>query len=621
MKFLSLLLALVFSINAGAIAPIGVKGQNQSSIYPSVHQVPNNQATNIGASSVLLETGNNNILANPGFEAPISSNTIPGWTLTGCATAVGEATKVMPGKQSAKITCSAQTFKLIQDSTLYASQFNGVVNGAASARVNTTVATLFVCPRKAGSTDYTQCATVDTIGAWPAIPYRVPFVLSATSNGIEIVSGTISSGTVTPGAVTGDIYVDDGNVEMAKDFDTVPVVTATKDWTPTSTLSTNVTHTGKYALVGDRAYIEFLVTFSGVNTQGAFELNMPTGLVIDTAKLLGSDHTGRLNGFFAVRDASGASTGELPGGIKVKDSGTVQFFVSDDVTGSDKFAVSVNTSTGSPITFASGDTLKGYFNVPIVSQSSTINTLTDQCSTDGACANEFSFDVSGGGTVSNEATNLDPVNGNCATSGTNSATYTCTLNTASLGLTATPSCSVVNNETAASAITLGVTSSTASVIYTTANPAGTATQRAMTVKCTKTGADYKARRQIVGSFKDVPKVVGSSSPVVFGFSYGTTNDTTVCSASPCTYLLTSGGTVSSMTRSGTGIYAVALSQTFSKVFCSGNARGTTLDGEMRQVRCTTSCSSIDVVTLSNPGNTAAVTALDTYGTVWCLGVP
>jgi hypothetical protein len=131
--------------------------------------------------------------------------------------------------------------------------------------------------------------------------------------------------------------------------------------------------------------------------------------------------------------------------------------------------------------------------------------------------------------------------------------------------------------------------------------------------------------QIVGSFAGYARVPGASTsntPNVdnFAFSYGTTNATTVCSASPCSYLDQLGsGSVSSVTRTGTGAYTVTFSRTYSKIKCPGTivARGAANLGFVENVGAALSCSSCS--SLSFTTLNTSTTPADTFGTISCLG--
>lgn len=189
---------LIFTVNTIAVAPYGLNGQNQSTTYPNVHQVPNKQVTNLGGINALIETGNNNLLENPSFEhATVQS----GWT-NSAGTIAAESSIVVHGKKSLKITLSSQTLDLSQNSTLYQAQFADGVQGLAAIKIKTSVAGLRVCAQKAGTINSNLCVSVKSDNKWGY--YKVPFILGGTSNGIEIDSNGV--------AVTGDVYFDEAFV-------------------------------------------------------------------------------------------------------------------------------------------------------------------------------------------------------------------------------------------------------------------------------------------------------------------------------------------------------------------------------------------------------------------------
>lgn len=122
---------------------------------------------------------------------------------------------------------------------------------------------------------------------------------------------------------------------------------------------------------------------------------------------------------------------------------------------------------------------------------------------------------------------------------------------------------------------------------------------------------------IVGSFEGYNETPGTSRVETFSVSYGTTNATTVCSASPCSYLDQIGNAVTSVTRSGTGVYSVNLSKTFNKIKCtvSTNNPGAFTFQAANGLSCS-NCSSVSF----NTANSAA-SAIDTYGNLVCQGIP
>lgn len=129
-------------------------------------------------------------------------------------------------------------------------------------------------------------------------------------------------------------------------------------------------------------------------------------------------------------------------------------------------------------------------------------------------------------------------------------------------------------------------------------------------------AEWNQSNIVVGSFQGVPVVPGATTERIdtFSVSYGTTNSTTFCSASPCSYLDQIGvGAVSSITRSSAGIYTINTSRTYTKLKCFGNSIGSNYT-VTSPIECT-SCSSRTFNTVITP--TAALT--DTYGTLHCQG--
>lgn len=136
------------------------------------------------------------------------------------------------------------------------------------------------------------------------------------------------------------------------------------------------------------------------------------------------------------------------------------------------------------------------------------------------------------------------------------------------------------------------------------------------VSCQKTGADYAAAFNplMVATLAGTPNVPGSKTKVdTVKINYGTTNATTVCSASPCSYLDQLGsGAVTSVTRSGTGAYTINFPRTYSKLKCTGNVTGAA-DAMLRPISCT-NCASLSFTTYTTAGSAA-----DTYGLLDCTG--
>ena len=138
------------------------------------------------------------------------------------------------------------------------------------------------------------------------------------------------------------------------------IVTEWEIYTPTGSLTTNTTYTGKYRRVGDTAEIEVLVSFGGTNTEGAVTVNLPSDLTIDTSKIsaTGGDQS------FGIAKLNDATVGSFLGRVEYETTTSVQLRHFND-SGSFEVLGSTNTSTSTPFTIASGDSFLLKFSVPI----------------------------------------------------------------------------------------------------------------------------------------------------------------------------------------------------------------------------------------------------------------
>ena len=119
----------------------------------------------------------------------------------------------------------------------------------------------------------------------------------------------------------------------------------------------------------------------------------------------------------------------------------------------------------------------------------------------------------------------------------------------------------------------------------------------------------------IAGYGSAPGVAGSANQSVDSFtvSYGTTAATTVCSASPCSYLDQIGTAVTSVTRSATGVYSLNTARTYAKLKCSSNSVGSAYT-----VNSSINCSSCNAVTFATVLSTTGANT-DTYGTLYCQG--
>jgi hypothetical protein len=573
-NLITLLVATVMALNAeAAYNPTSIKGQgDSSSVLTSNLQVPNKLSTLVAAGTNLIETGNTNILANPGLE---HSTATTSWTTTN-GTAAVESTIVIEGKQSLKITATAQTPTLIQDSTLYAAQFTDGVQGLAFARVKTSLSGIQVCSRSAGVTSTTSCVTHSGSGKWELL--KVPFVLGGTSNGIAITSAA---------NVTGNIYVDSafvGAVDLKVD---------------SSQVATQTAYLSAGTFVGNSTITGALTSSSG---SSLFSYNSGTGIYTALQPI-------NVALSFTPRSNSAATV-----------EGQIQ------VNGSMKSRCNTQNSTGYNCTttysarLAINDTFQ-FFNstnstdANIISVLATnpvsISTYSSSCGA--SCVDTYSAYINSSGVVSKE--NVDWINGNCTYGSVAANTWGCPVQS-SLGLASTLNCSAVNDTNRGVYYDVVTTTLASANFYTFNTTTNSATQIGFYVVCQKAGADFVATRTIQGSFNNVVTTAGVTAPEHFSVSYGTTNATTACTASPCSYLDQIGVAVASVTRSTTGTYAMNTVKTYSKLKC---AFPSFVGSDTYVISANMQCSNCNSLSFTSQIRASAALS-DTAGTLMCDGV-
>src|SRR5574343_204637 len=143
-----------------------------------------------------------------------------------------------------------------------------------------------------------------------------------------------------------------------------PVTDWNTSWTPTGTLSSNVTYYGKWRRVGDSMQIEGMISFSGDNTEGVDNITLPNGANLDTNKF-SPVATGRA--VFGSARIYDSSTDQSYDAVVIYDTATsIRFSRGDTTAGS-----ATDTSSNRPITFASGDIIAFNAIVPILGWSSS----------------------------------------------------------------------------------------------------------------------------------------------------------------------------------------------------------------------------------------------------------
>lgn len=143
---------------------------------------------------------------------------------------------------------------------------------------------------------------------------------------------------------------------------------AMSDWTsytPTGAWTTNTTYAGYWRRVGDSLQVNASVVVSGAPTATTFSLNLPSGLVIDTAKIVGTSNEAGVFGTAKILD-NGVQF-YRPGTVVYSNTTSVKVDAASTSTAPTNDTLVSNTA---PFTWAANDTMWLQFQVPIVGWSS-----------------------------------------------------------------------------------------------------------------------------------------------------------------------------------------------------------------------------------------------------------
>lgn len=501
MKNIIILLTFLWAITSYAVAPYGIKGQQQAAtLYSNVHQFPNNQVTNLGGINALVETGNNNILSNPNFEHSTFSTS---WT-NSAGTFTQETSVVIDGKASAKLVLSAQTMSLTQSSTLYAAQFADGVQGLAMVRIKSDIA-LKVCSIQAGTVSTTNCVTTATDSKWGL--YKIPFVMGATSQGVSIAS---------TGSVTGTVYVDDAFVG-AINLESQNGACITADCT--TTFSAKISAAG--IVSGKNVdWISGNCTMSGASSETATCAFNSSIFTVEPNCSVVCDSSADCQ--LTKGSASSSSQVIIAGANSLGTAAARSFEIICQKQGAD-FTQAEAKKTG--------------------------NVFTTQCGAN--CVDVYSAVIASTTTDVVTSENVDFINGNCTTATVGRST--CTFNSGLVTQQLSCSCTTVINAANRSCAVL-VQSST-SVLVSTTSGGVEADGIGFNLICQKQGADFVATRNIVGSFSEIPTTKGSNGADIQSVYFGSSADcSTACTTGNCTVCNQVGSKITSVSFAFTGQY-------------------------------------------------------------------
>lgn len=273
-----LIALLLISTQAFAsLPPTNVKGQSDSSAKVKFQfQAPHNQFTNLGGVKTLIETGNGNILPDPGFEASTS-----GWTASGGATATSNSTAKGTGALGYDWDSNSASQTLTSTSVTIPAGLQGK-NGIASCQIKTVSGTAtHTFTVNDGTNDIVTPITIQTS--------TTSFAGQNEGNKINFVfptSGTIRIKLASVNANEPEIYIDDCSIKLADNVYDAPLVTAWKAYTPTFTGFGTVTNVEcQSRRVGENEEVRCKATFGTVTATEA-RISLPNSLVsADTTKI------------------------------------------------------------------------------------------------------------------------------------------------------------------------------------------------------------------------------------------------------------------------------------------------------------------------------------------------
>lgn len=153
------------------------------------------------------------------------------------------------------------------------------------------------------------------------------------------------------------------------------VITDWQSFTPTSTWVSNATHTGRWRRVGDSAQVQVSINLTGTPTSATLVVNMPSGLVIDSAKIPSAAPSTSLSplGMGLATDGDDGS-GSILLYVAYSNTGAVIPLRTDDTSA----GVALNTVTATtPFAFDGPDYLDLEWTVPIVGWSSNVQMSSD----------------------------------------------------------------------------------------------------------------------------------------------------------------------------------------------------------------------------------------------------
>lgn len=502
-----------------------------SSVTVEEIQTHQNQLTQTATGKYQIETGNRNLLSNPGFE---HSSVSSGWTqaVTGTATLTEtqDSSCIEGSGKCIRITCnggaSGGTCSLKQSpsttaglNTLIGAMYKSEAKGVSSGP--TTVLYTLVNGTRTTSRDVSNSGVTES---WE--PFYVNEVSTGSSMGFEAL--------ITVGA-SNEI---DLSLEWAKVSPTElapsAIITPEQSYTPTfQGLGTPTNVDIKWRQLGSKIEVSGSMNVGTVSASEV-QIGLPNSFTIKNGTA-STQVYGRLARDSAVSNS--ARDYSILGANGHSYFGLGYFIEAGTVNPLTRQTGSAAITTGQYVTF--------HALIPVNELSGSTQVFASQCGA--ACENVLSANVSSTGVVSGE--NVDFISGNCSTGAAGTCTFTSTYSSplkCSWGTEGNPG--VYCNINAAT--------TTSQTSFSCRSDNGTVLAVDKVLTCTKNTADYQSSRTIVGSFKEVMTVPGVTKPktcyYAFGGASATISSPTACTTGTCVEVWDSCGTGSPPSYNSTG---------------------------------------------------------------------
>lgn len=376
------------------------------------------------------EFANDNALAkfNPGFESGVTQ-----WTASGGTLASNDnVTQLVPNSKQYGTWDSNSAGQTLQTAAVTVAK-TGNCEFAIWIAVPSGTATHTITVTD-GSNDLVTAQTI--VNNTNAFQNFVSFPCPA--------SGTVRGKLTSVNSNEPSISIDNARLGSSTRLRDVNINTERKAWTPTGVWVSNATYTGFESRVGDTQHVWFRITLGGAPS-GTLTMNIPSGCTIDTTKTTGNNARNPIGNLLIFDSDTGAN---IYGTVQAATTTSVALNVI--LTGNASTTPISNITATVPITFASGDTIDGYFSVPCVgfSARTALDVAEQGWYVDAnLTGGNFSLgvaDVTAYAEMSNASMTLTPRSGsaaagvmcsstNAATSPTTSAT-TCAAGSESFGL-------------------------------------------------------------------------------------------------------------------------------------------------------------------------------------------